>query len=185
MPRSWSTTFTEIILTSHGGKWWRIGGLGISLLFLIPFSSFGSRPGTNGVGTGFYHLPLEVEFPRAPDPPNNYQTVPDQAWDFVIVWGRTRAFSFEFCCMYKGWQPESSALKRRDDVTARHMICPAPGNCTHIVIATTLRSLLKILLLTSPLDFTRAPCATVYHNISRIPTQPDAGIRTLTSWQKS
>jgi len=46
------------------------------LLFLcfLLFSSFlhvffGSRPGTNGVGIGFYHLPLEVEFPRAPDPP--------------------------------------------------------------------------------------------------------------------
>ena len=30
---------------------------------------FGSRPGTNSVGMGFYHLPWEVEFPRAPDPP--------------------------------------------------------------------------------------------------------------------
>jgi hypothetical protein len=39
-----------------------------SLLFSIhPF--FGSRPGTNGLGTGFYHVPMEVEFPRAPDPP--------------------------------------------------------------------------------------------------------------------
>jgi len=152
----------------------------MSPLFLIPFSSFGSRPGTNGVGTGFYHLPLEVEFPRAPDPPNDYRMVPDRAWDFVIVRGRTRAFSFEFRCMYGGWQPGSSALKRGDNVTARHVICPAPGNCTHIVIATTLRSLPKILLLTSPLDLTRAPCATVYHNIRRIPTQPDAGIRALT-----
>jgi len=45
------------------------------LLFLcfLLFSSlhlfFGFRPSTNGVGTGFYHLPMEVEFPRAPDPP--------------------------------------------------------------------------------------------------------------------
>jgi len=23
----------------------------------------------NGVGTGFYHLPMEVEFPRGPNPP--------------------------------------------------------------------------------------------------------------------
>jgi len=29
---------------------------------------FGSRPGTNGVGTGFCHLLMDVEFPRAPDP---------------------------------------------------------------------------------------------------------------------
>jgi len=152
----------------------------MSLLFLIPFSSFGSRPGTNGLGTGFYHLPLEVEFPCAPEPLNDYRMVRDRAWDFVIVRGRTRAFSFEFRCMYGGWQPRSSALKRGDNVTARHVICPAPGNCTHIVIAMTLRSLPKILLLTSPLDLTRAPCATVYHIISRIPTQPDAGIRSLT-----
>jgi len=154
----------------------------MSLLFLIPFSSFGSRPGTNGVSMGFYHLPLEVEFTRAPDPPNHYRMVPDRAWDFVIVRGRTRAFSFEFRCMYGGWQPGSSALRRGDNVTAWHVIGPAPGNCTHIVIATTLRSLPKILLLTPPLDLTRAPCATVYHNISCIPTQPDAGIRSLTNW---
>jgi hypothetical protein len=42
-----------------------------SLLFSSLLSSLliGFRPGTNGVGTGFYHLPMEVEFPRAPDPP--------------------------------------------------------------------------------------------------------------------
>jgi len=152
----------------------------MSPLFFIPFSSFGSRPGTNGVGTGFCHLPLEVEFPRAPDPPNDSQIVRDRAWDFVIVRGHTRAVSFEFCCMYGGCQPGNCALKRGDHVTAWHVICPAPGNCTHIVIATTLRSLPKILLLTSPLDLTRAPCATVYHNISGIPTRPGAGIRSLT-----
>jgi hypothetical protein len=32
---------------------------------------FGSQPGTNGVGMGFYHLPLKVEFPRAPDAPKS------------------------------------------------------------------------------------------------------------------
>ena len=68
----------------------------MSLLFLVPFSSFGSRPGTNGICTGYHHLPLVVEFPRAPDPPNDYRMVPDRAWDFVILRGRTRAFSFEF-----------------------------------------------------------------------------------------
>jgi len=42
-----------------------------SLLFSSLLSSLliGFRPGTNGVGMGFYHLPMEVEFPRAPDPP--------------------------------------------------------------------------------------------------------------------
>jgi len=152
----------------------------MSHLFLIPFSSFGSRPGTNGVGTGFYHLAVEVQFPCVPDPPYGYRMVPDRAWDFVIVRGHMRRLSFEFHCMYGGSQPGSSALKRGDNVMARHVICSALGNCTHIVIATTLRSLPKILLLTSPLDLTRALCATVYHISSRIPTQPDTGIHALT-----
>jgi hypothetical protein len=43
-----------------------------SLLFSILFYFFGSRPGTNGIGTGFYHLPMEVEFPCAPDPPKGH-----------------------------------------------------------------------------------------------------------------
>jgi hypothetical protein len=49
---------------------WRTGSLLDVFLFLSSLLLFfGSRPGTNGVGTGFYHLLLEVEFPRAPDPP--------------------------------------------------------------------------------------------------------------------
>jgi len=112
----------------------------MSLVFLITFASFGSRPGTNRVGTGFGHVPLRVEFPCAPDPPNDYRMVPDRALDFVMIRIHERAVSFEFCCMYGGWQPGSSALKRGDNVTARHMICPAPCNCIHIVIAKTLRS---------------------------------------------
>jgi hypothetical protein len=42
------------------------------LLFsCLHFSSIliGFRLGTNGVGTCFYHLPMEVEFPGAPDAP--------------------------------------------------------------------------------------------------------------------
>jgi len=30
---------------------------------------FGSWPGTNGVGMGVYYFAMEVQFPRAPDPP--------------------------------------------------------------------------------------------------------------------
>jgi len=30
---------------------------------------FGSRPGTNGVSTGFYHQSMDVEFPCALDAP--------------------------------------------------------------------------------------------------------------------
>jgi hypothetical protein len=57
--------------------WIQRGGVGVfrvnrrfpSLLFS---SLIGSRPGINGVGMGFYHLPQEVEFPRAPDPPKGH-----------------------------------------------------------------------------------------------------------------
>jgi len=45
-----------------------LGGVGLDVLMGFYFS-YGSRAGINGVGTGFYHLPLEVEFPRAPNPP--------------------------------------------------------------------------------------------------------------------
>jgi len=36
------------------------------------YFSYESRAGINGVAMGFYHLPLEVEFPRAPNPPWGY-----------------------------------------------------------------------------------------------------------------
>jgi len=36
-----------------------------SLLCRLFFS--GSQPSTNGIGMGFYHLQIEVEFPRPPD----------------------------------------------------------------------------------------------------------------------
>jgi hypothetical protein len=40
------------------------------LLFLFSLLlCFGSWPGTNGIGTGFYQLPMDVEFPRVPDQP--------------------------------------------------------------------------------------------------------------------
>jgi hypothetical protein len=48
---------------SDSEKWawiWTYGELGGFLLFS---SLIGSRPGTNGVGMGFYYLPLVVEFP--------------------------------------------------------------------------------------------------------------------------
>jgi len=43
----------------------------LSVLFSLHLF-FGSRPGTNGVGTGFYHLPMKVEFPCALDPPKGH-----------------------------------------------------------------------------------------------------------------
>jgi len=43
----------------------------LSFLVSLSLSSLliGFPPSRNGVGTGFYHLPLEVEFSRAPDQP--------------------------------------------------------------------------------------------------------------------
>jgi len=59
------------------GAWVRLGSRDMemgSLLDVFLFLSslllfFGSRPGTNGVGTGFYHQSMDVEFPCAPDLP--------------------------------------------------------------------------------------------------------------------
>ena len=58
---------------------WLCGGQGCSLDIsfgcFVSFSSlllylfFGSRPGINGVGTGCYHFPMEVEFPHPPHLP--------------------------------------------------------------------------------------------------------------------
>ena len=54
-----------------GSRDMETGSLLDVFLFLSssPLLFFGSRPSTNVVGTGFYNLPMEVEFPRAPDPP--------------------------------------------------------------------------------------------------------------------
>ena len=47
---------------------WRTGLL-LDVFLLLFLLFFGSGPGSNDVGTGFYHLPLEVEFTGVPDPP--------------------------------------------------------------------------------------------------------------------
>jgi len=41
------------------------------LCFLLLSSLIRFRPSTNGVGMGFYHLPMEEEFPRGPDLPKD------------------------------------------------------------------------------------------------------------------
>ena len=41
--------------------------------FVVSFLHFfGSGPGTNGVGMGFYHLQMGVEFPHALHPPKHH-----------------------------------------------------------------------------------------------------------------
>jgi len=47
---------------------WRTGSLLDVLLFLSSLLLFfGSRPSTKGVGTGFYHQSMDLEFPCRPD----------------------------------------------------------------------------------------------------------------------
>jgi hypothetical protein len=51
---------------------WRMGSL--LDVFLILYSLhlfFGSRPGTNGIATGFYALLMKLELPCAPDVPKD------------------------------------------------------------------------------------------------------------------
>jgi len=108
LPRSWSMTFTEIILTSHSGNMIEDKRSCNDSFVLIPFSSFGSRPSTHGVSMSVYYLPMEVEFPGAPVPPNDYRMIADRGWDFVIVMVRTRAFCLEIDCMY--WVSSPRAL---------------------------------------------------------------------------
>jgi hypothetical protein len=40
-----------------------------SIGHLLCLLAYVSQPGINGVGTGFYHLPLGVELTGAPNPP--------------------------------------------------------------------------------------------------------------------
>jgi hypothetical protein len=74
----------------------------------------------------------EVEFPRAPDPPKGYRTVPIGSGTFECVRVRTRhdclMFSFLSCSslLYGLCSPGGLRLKREDNVTAARD--PGPGN---------------------------------------------------------
>jgi hypothetical protein len=97
-----------------------------SSLYFSSFSSIGSRPGTNGVGMGFYHLPLEVEFPRAPDPPKGYpRAVPIGSGIYEAVRWRT-SLDLSFSSHVRVSQPRGSAAREGDDVTAAGRW---PGKC--------------------------------------------------------
>ena len=94
---------------------------------------------------------VEVEFPRAPDPPNGYHTVliGCGAYGFVHLRTLNGCLVVSFLLLYGFMQPRGSAPKEGDNVTARlHVTCPGPGNTSFIYsrLATSLRSLAIILL---------------------------------------
>jgi len=68
MRRNWWLSFTESIRGSLDNDWTWSSGIGCFLWGFTLLTSYGSWAGINGVGMGFHHLPLEVEFPRAPNP---------------------------------------------------------------------------------------------------------------------
>ena len=100
---------------------------------------FESQPGTNSVGTGFYHLQSQSGgggfSPCAGSARRSPLSCTDRLWD---IWVRTIAyvgwlfhslFPFPSFLLYWLWQPRRSAPKERDNVTARsHVTCPGPGN---------------------------------------------------------
>jgi len=94
---------------------------------------------------------VEVEFPRAPDPPNRYHTVLIGCGTYGFVHLRTLhgCLVVSFLLLYGFMQPRGSAPKEGDNVMARlHVTCPGPGNTSFIYsrLATSLRSLAIILL---------------------------------------
>ena len=79
------------------------------------------------------HSQVEVEFPRAPDPPKGYRTVPIGCGTFEFVRVRTRHdwlmlpfLSFLSFSLGRFMQPRRSAPKEGDNVTAARD--PGPGN---------------------------------------------------------
>jgi hypothetical protein len=100
---------------------------------------FGSRPCTNGVGTGFYHLRSQSSgggfSPCARSAEWSPLSCSDRLWDFwvptIAYVGRMFRSLFPFPSFLLFWlqQPRRSALNERDNVTARlHVTCPGPGN---------------------------------------------------------
>ena len=85
-------------------------------------TSYRSRAGINGVGTGFYHLPLEVEFTRAPNPPRGCSQTTNRLWDLLSRAEAYASVSFlfvGFLLLYRHmWQPRGSAPKGWYDVMA-------------------------------------------------------------------
>jgi len=80
---------------------------------------------------------VEVEFPRAPDPPNGYHMVLMGCGTYGLVrlhtWNGCFIVSFPFLLLYGYIQPRGSAPKEGDNVMARlYMTCPGLGNTRFI-----------------------------------------------------
>jgi hypothetical protein len=78
---------------------------------------------------------VEVEFPRAPDPPNGYHMVLIGCGTYGFVHLRTLngCLVVSFLLLYGFMQPRGSAPKEGDNVMARlHVTCPGPDNTLFI-----------------------------------------------------
>ena len=89
---------------------------------------------------------VDVEFPRAPDPPNGSHMVliGSGTYDFLHLCTLNGCLVVSFLLLYGFMQPRGSAHKEGDNVTARlHITCPGPGITSIIYsrLATSLRSL--------------------------------------------
>ena len=76
---------------------------------------------------------VEVEFPRAPDPPNGYHMVLLSCGTYALVhlrtWNGCLIVSFHFLRLYGFIQRRGSAPTEGDNVMARlYVTCPGPGN---------------------------------------------------------
>jgi hypothetical protein len=94
---------------------------------------------------------VEVQFPRAPDPPNGYHTVliGCRTSVFIHLPMLTSYFIVFFLLLYSFMQPRWSAPTGGDNVTARlYITAPRPGNTRFMYSrpATSLRSLAIFLL---------------------------------------
>ena len=153
---------------------------------LLPF--FGSRPGTNGIGMGIYHLLMEAEHSRSPDPPKGrHWAVPIRSGTYDFLRVRTQheciMLSFLSFSLVRFMQPRRSAPKEGDNVTAT---CDC-GRVTAILysrLATRLGSLAIIL----PIHLFTINRVHICNHIPLIticmPIRPNAGVcaSTTTHW---
>jgi hypothetical protein len=161
----------------------------LSSLFLF----FGSRPGTNGIGTGFYQLRITAKwrwsFPvrriRRMVAIELYHSVAGLMISYEYVRSRNEQcfLPFPFLFSYTVMQPRRSAPKEGDNVTAT---CDC-GRVTAILysrLATRLRSL-AIILPIHLFTITRVHvCNRIPINTIRMPMKPNAGVRALTMVQQ-